>query len=85
MSCAALEAYLVRLYTDAELRERFLANPRLEAQRAGLSATEIAALANIDTVGLRMAAHSFARKREQHHKSKPTLRGTLARWLASRR
>jgi hypothetical protein len=79
MSSAALEAYLARLYTDSELRERFLADPRLEAHLAGLSTTEVAALATIDTVGLRMAAQSFARKREQHRKPKQTL---LARWLA---
>ena len=85
MSSAALEIYLARLYTETALRERFLADPRLEAQRAGLNTTEVAALANIDTAGLCMAANSYARKRAQHRKPKPTLRDMLARWLAKRR
>jgi hypothetical protein len=85
MSSAALEAYLALLYTDTALRKRFLADPRSEAQRAGLSASEVAALANIDTVGLRMAAQSYARKREQHRKPRQTLWNTLARLLAMRR
>ena len=85
MSSAALETYLARLYTDTALRERFLADPRLEAQRAGLAASEVNALADIDTAGLRMAARSYARKREQHRKPRPKLRDTLARWLKMRR
>jgi hypothetical protein len=85
MSSAALETYLARLYTDTALRERFLADPRLEAQRAGLSTGEIAALADIDMAGLSMAARSYARKREQHRKPRQTLRDKLARWLAIRR
>jgi hypothetical protein len=85
MSSAALETYLARLYTETALRERFLADPRLEAQRAGLNTTEVEALANIDTAGLCMAANSYARKRKQHRKPRPTLRDTLARWLAIRR
>jgi hypothetical protein len=84
MSSPALETFLARLYTDIALRERFLADPRLEAQRAGLNTIEVTALANIDTVGLCMAANSYARKRTQHRKPRPTLRETLARWLARR-
>ncbi|MBX7222117.1 MAG: hypothetical protein K1Y36_19350 [Blastocatellia bacterium] len=58
-----LEAFLARLYVDENLRERFLANPQAEAERAGLSSEESAALTQIDRVGLELAADSFARKR----------------------
>ena len=64
----AFEAFLARLYTDAELRRRFLADPRAVAGGGaggghGLSAEEIQALVDIDRVGLELAAASFARKR----------------------
>jgi hypothetical protein len=59
----AFEAFLVRLYTDATLRRRFLADARGEAARAGLGADEIEALVAIDRVGLALAAESYARKR----------------------
>ena len=57
------EAFLARLYTDAALRARFLANPREEASRSRLTADECAALERIDRVGLELAARSFAHKR----------------------
>jgi hypothetical protein len=60
---AAFEALLARIYVEAEARARFLADPRGEAARAGLDVAEQEALAAIDRVGLRLAAHSFARKR----------------------
>jgi hypothetical protein len=60
---AAFEAFLARIYVEAEARARFLADPRGEAARAGLDAAEEEALAAIDRVGLRLAADSFARKR----------------------
>jgi hypothetical protein len=63
MSATAFEAFLARLYVDAELRARFLADPHGEAARAGLDADEGRALAAIDRVGLELAAASFARKR----------------------
>jgi hypothetical protein len=59
----AFEAFLARLYVDAEVRGRFLADPRAQAAAAGLSAEEIEALVQIDRVGLALAAESFARKR----------------------
>jgi hypothetical protein len=68
MSAAQLEIFLARLYTDAALRERFLAQPEAVAHDAGLAREEIAALAAIDRTGLQMAAASFARKREVHGK-----------------
>jgi hypothetical protein len=57
------ETFLARLYTDAPLRARFLADPRAEAERHQLNAQECDALERIDRVGLQMAARSFAHKR----------------------
>ena len=63
---AALERFLARLYTDARLRRRFLANPRDVARAARLDEQSVEALARIDRVGLELAADSFARKRKSH-------------------
>ena len=63
MSAAAFEAFLARLYVDADARARFLADPRGEAQRAGLAPAECRALESIDRVGLQLAAASYERKR----------------------
>lgn len=63
MSALELEIFLARLYTDAELRARFNADPEREARRAGLSADECTALKDCDRVGMEMAAESFGRKR----------------------
>jgi hypothetical protein len=57
------EAFLARIYTDAEARQRFLADPAGEAARAGLCAEDQAAALKIDRAGLRLAARSFAHKR----------------------
>jgi hypothetical protein len=57
------ETFLARLYTDAQLRARVLADPRGEAERAQLTVEECAALERIDRVGLEMSARSFAHKR----------------------
>jgi Aromatic-ring-opening dioxygenase LigAB, LigA subunit len=57
------ETFLARLYTDAPLRARFLADPRAEAERHQLTVEECDALERIDRVGLQMAARSFAHKR----------------------
>jgi hypothetical protein len=68
MSAADFEAFLARIYVDPEARARFLANPRGEAQKAGLAEEGCRALMNIDRVGLEFAATSFARKRaKQEH------------------
>ncbi len=58
-----LEQFLARIYVDSEARARFLADPRTEAARAGLSEDQGRALEAIDRVGLEMAARSFASKR----------------------
>jgi hypothetical protein len=65
VSSPAFEAFLARIYVDDAARDRFLADPRREAERAGLSAVEIAALERIDREGLRLAADSFRAKRER--------------------
>jgi hypothetical protein len=59
----AFEAFLARIYAEADARARFLADPRGEALRAGLTAAEADSLARIDREGLALAAASFARKR----------------------
>jgi hypothetical protein len=64
MSARAFETFLTRIYVDAAARARFKANPRAEAQAAGLSDKECAALENTDWIGLEMAARSFALKRQ---------------------
>jgi hypothetical protein len=64
MSARAFEAFLTRIYVDAAARARFKTSPREEARLAGLSDEECTALENTDWVGLEMAAHSFARKRQ---------------------
>lgn len=63
MSTEALERFLARIYVDPDARRRFLANPRMEAKRAGLTEEQCLSLEAIDKVGLEMAAQSFARKR----------------------
>lgn len=63
MSAANFEAFLARLYVDAEARSRFLADPHRETQNAGLAEEERAALLAIDRDGLEFAARSFSQKR----------------------
>jgi hypothetical protein len=63
MSAASVEAFLARLYTNAALRGRFLADPRGEALRAGLDTADADALVAIDREGLVLAADSVAHKR----------------------
>ncbi len=65
MTSPAFEAFLARLYVDADFRTVFLADPRGAARRAGLSEAECEALAGIDRTGLELAATSFAAKREK--------------------
>jgi hypothetical protein len=60
---AHLEGFLARLYTDATLRARFEAAPADEARLAGFTPDEAHDIAQLDRVGLRLAAASFARKR----------------------
>ena len=65
MSVPLLEAFLTRIYVDAEARAKFLHDPTGEATRAGLSEDEIDSLANIDRAGLELMANSLKHKRER--------------------
>ncbi len=62
MSSPALETYLALLYTDAGVRQAFLADPERAARAAGLDPVTAAGLARIDRAGLVMAASSLAAK-----------------------
>jgi hypothetical protein len=77
MSAPQLEAFLAKIYVDEESRERFLADPRGEAAKAGLGEREIEALEKIDSAGLVLTARSLQRKRQRlfdhkHTKKKNT-------------
>jgi hypothetical protein len=63
MSASRFEAFLAKLYVDESARTKFLADPRGEAMKAGLTAHEVEAVARIDRVGLDLLATSLERKR----------------------
>ena len=65
MSTSLLEAFLARIYVDAQARERFLSDPTAEALKAGLSHDEIEAVKQIDQVGLELFTVSLERKRQR--------------------
>ena len=65
MKTARLEAFLAKIYVDEKARARFLADPRGEAAKAGLTEAEATALEQIDRVGLELTAQSLRRKRAQ--------------------
>ena len=65
MSAARLEAFLAKIYVDEDLRERFFADPRGEAAKAGLNEHEIEALEKIDRAGLILTAQSLQKKRRR--------------------
>lgn len=65
MSASIVEAFLARIYVDAQARERFLSNPTAEARAAGLSPEEVDAVTQIDQVGLELFAVSLERKRQR--------------------
>ena len=68
MSTSLLEAFLARIYVDAQARERFLSDPVAEALKAGLSQDEIDAVKQMDQVGLELFAVSLERKRQRQHR-----------------
>ena len=70
MTAQTLEIFLARLYTDPSLRDDFLTSPHDILRNNDLSADEITNLLQMDTPGLLMASHSFARKRAHHASSK---------------
>ena len=67
MSESRLEVFLARIYVDQTAREKFLADPRGEAMRAGLAPHEIDDVVNIDRDGLELLAHSLEHKRTHKH------------------
>lgn len=67
MNESRLEVFLARIYVDQTAREKFLADPRGEATRAGLAPHEIDDVVNIDREGLELFAHSLEHKRARKH------------------
>jgi len=67
VSTSLLEAFLARIYVDAQAREKFLSDPTAEALRAGLSHDEIEAVKQIDQVGLELFTVSLKRKRQRQY------------------
>jgi hypothetical protein len=65
MSAAGFEAFLAKLYVEETARVRFLADPRGEALKSGLTAQEVEDVVRIDRVGLELLAASLKRKRRQ--------------------
>lgn len=82
MSDKVLEAFVARLYTDAALRNEFIARPEAVALAAGLDAATARRLAGTDLEGLELAADSFAHKRAAHA-AKPRKRPWFP-WFRSR-
>ena len=60
---ARFEAFLARIYVDAEARARFLADPPAAVAAAGLSPAEAGAALNLDRLGLEMTVRSLQHKR----------------------
>lgn len=65
MSASRFEAFLAKLYVDEVARAKFLADPRGESIKAGLTEQEIKAVERIDRVGLEMLAQSLKHKRRR--------------------
>lgn len=83
MSSPTLEAFLARLYTDQDSLDRFLEDPVAEAEKSGLSAAEARSLAQVDRIGMRMAATSFAHKRSRQRPHRQKLPALFARLVAA--
>lgn len=66
MSDSRFESFLARIYVDEEARVKFLANPRGEAMKAGLTAQQVEDVVKIDREGLEMFAASLKRKKQNH-------------------
>ncbi len=66
MSDSRLEAFLARIYVDEKARAKFLADPRGEATKAGLTAQQVEDVVKIDRDGLELFAHSLERKKQGH-------------------
>jgi uncharacterized protein len=55
--------FLAKLYTDDATRFRFLADPIVEARRAGFSPADAQTLASLDLEAITLAARSYGKKR----------------------
>lgn len=63
MTDSRFEAFLARIYVDEKARAKFLADPRGEAIKAGLTLQQIDGVVKIDREGLEMFAASLKRKK----------------------
>lgn len=63
MNDSRLEAFLARIYVDHSARAKFLADPRGEATRAGLTPQQVEDVIKIDRDGLELLADSLERKK----------------------
>ena len=64
MSDSLFEAFLARIYVDETARAKFLADPRGEATKAGLTAEQVENVIKIDRDGLELFAGSLKRKKQ---------------------
>ena len=66
MNDSRLETFLARVYVDREARAKFLADPRGEAMKAGLTRQQVEDVIKIDRDGLELFAQSLERKKQRH-------------------
>lgn len=66
MNDSRLETFLARVYVDREARAKFLADPRGEAMKAGLTRQQVEDVIKIDRDGLELFAQSLERKKQSH-------------------
>jgi hypothetical protein len=81
MNPVPLETFLAKLYTDPVARRAFLSDPVRAARDAGLESEDVVALDTADRVGVKMAAASYAHKREQHRRPKMKAGETWLKWF----
>jgi hypothetical protein len=66
MSDSRFETFLAKIYVDEDARAKFLADPRGEAMKAGLTEQQVEDVVKIDRDGLEMFAASLKRKKQSH-------------------
>lgn len=66
MSDSRFETFLARIYVDRQARAKFLADPRGEAIKAGLTSQQIDDVVKLDREGLELFASSLERKKQGH-------------------
>ena len=64
MNDSRLESFLAKIYVDEDARARFLADPRGEAAKAGLTPQQVEDVVKIDRDGLELLAESLKRKKQ---------------------